>query len=117
MAQIPLDRETGKMVPPVPAVTAAPASAPDERMATLTWSPTRYNATYYVTRLGSAGVSTRLGELRSNAPTMSFALHDALPIADEDGTPIFYRFAIDAAGSSGLVNRERAPVTARRDLL
>jgi hypothetical protein len=103
--------------PPVPVVTAAPAQAADERMITLTWSPTRYNATYYITRLSPSGVWTRLGEVKSNAPAASFALTDALPVADEDGRPLFYRFAIDAAGSSGLVNRERAPVTVRLDLL
>jgi hypothetical protein len=104
-------------LPPVPVVTLAPANAPEERMVTLTWSPTRYNATYYVTRLSESGVWIRLGEVRTNQATASFALADPLPVLDEDAAPIFYRFSIDVIGSSGLLNLVRAPVTVRLDQL
>ncbi|MEA3063707.1 MAG: hypothetical protein QOJ27_135, partial [Sphingomonadales bacterium] len=101
--------------PPLPVVTAAPAGSPGERMVTISWSPTRHNATYYISRLDASGVWTRLGEVKTNEATASFALADALPIADEDGAPIFYRFAIDAVGPSDLVNVDRAPVTVKLD--
>jgi hypothetical protein len=104
-------------LPPVPVVSVAPANALEERVVTLTWSPTRYNATYYVTRLSESGVWIRLGEVHTNQATASFALADPLPVLDEDAAPIFHRFAIDVIGSSGLLNLVRAPVTVRLDQL
>lgn len=103
--------------PPVPVVTASPASAPDERMVEISWSPTVRNGTYYVSQLASSGNWARIGEVTTNQPTATLSLPDPLPIADEDGTPLFYRFKIGAAGSSGLVNLVEAPVTVRLDLL
>ena len=101
--------------PPVPVVTASPAGAPDERMVEISWSPTVHNGTYYVSQLHPSGNWTRIAEVTTNAPTATFSLPDPLPVADEDGMPIFYRFKIGAAGSSGLVNLVDAPVTVRLD--
>lgn len=103
--------------PPSPVVTAVPAAAPDERMVEIAWSPTVHNGTYYVSQLHPSGNWTRIGEVTTNLATATLSLPDPLPVADEDGTPLYYRFKVGAVGSSGLVNIIDAPVTVRLDLL
>lgn len=99
--------------PPLPIVTVTP----DDGLVEIAWSPTVHNGTYYVSQLGASGNWARIGEVTTNAPTATLSLPDPLPVANEDGAPLYYRFKVDAVGSSGLVNLADAPVTVRLDLL
>ena len=103
--------------PPVPALSLVSVTPGGDKRLRMTWDKTVHNGTYYVSRLGPSGNWMRLGSLQSNDPSVIFDLPDALPVDDEDGNLIYYRFRVEAANSSGLLNIVNAPVTASLDLI
>jgi hypothetical protein len=42
---------------------------------------------------------------------------DDLPVSNEDGDKIYYRFKVDLENSSGLLNQSASPITASLDLI
>jgi hypothetical protein len=75
------------------------------------WAKTVHNGTYLLSRLNEAGVWSKIGTLESNAAQLRFDLALTLPMTNEDNEPIYYRFKVDVANSSGLLNRRDAPIT------
>jgi hypothetical protein len=98
--------------PPVPTVAILSTdAATGDRWIELSWPKTTHNGTYYVCQLAPSGNWFRLAALKTNSAQPSFALPTPLPIADEDGDPIYYRFKVDVENSSGLLNLSDAPIT------
>ena len=102
---------------PVPALSVLTTASNGDKFLRATWPKAVHNATYYLSRLVETGNWMRLGALKSNADTLTFDLADALPPANEDGDPIYYRFKVDLENSSGLLNTSSSPVTVRLDQL
>lgn len=97
---------------PVPAVViVSTVASTGEATVELKWPKTTHNGTYYVCQLSPSGNWFRLAALKTNAAQPSFALPAALPVVDEDGQPIYYRFKVDVENSSGLLNLLDAPIT------
>ncbi|HET9638388.1 MAG TPA: hypothetical protein VFP12_04200 [Allosphingosinicella sp.] len=97
---------------PVPAVAIVSTdSSTGDKLIELSWTKTTHNGTYYVCQLSASGNWFRLAALKTNSAQPSFALPTALPSADEDGDPIYYRFKVDVENSSGLLNLLDAPIT------
>jgi hypothetical protein len=97
---------------PVPAVAIVSTDASTgDKLIELSWAKTTHNGTYYICQLSPSGNWFRLAALKTNSAQPSFALPTALPSADEDGDPIYYRFKVDVENSSGLLNLLDAPIT------
>jgi hypothetical protein len=103
--------------PPVPAFQVLSTATDGGKFLRATWTKAVHNGTYYLSRLAPTGNWLRIGSLRTNDPAPAFDLPDALPVNDQDGNPIYYRFKIDVESSGGLLNTYDTPVTARLDLL
>ena len=103
--------------PPIPTFTVLATTINGDRLLRASWTKTVHNGTYYLSRLTPTGNWTRIGTLKTNDAAPFFDLPDALPVNNEDGDPIYYRFKIDVEGSAGLLNTYDAPVTTRLDLL
>ena len=77
---------------------------------TLSWAPTAYNGTYYLDRMTSVGSWQNIYQLKTNqSVSVNLASTDlatnVLPKENaDDGRPIFNRFRVRAANSSGLFN-------------
>jgi hypothetical protein len=77
---------------------------------TLSWAPTAYNGTYYLDRMTSVGSWQNIYQLKTNQNvSVNLAATDlatnVLPKENpDDGRPIFNRFRVRAANSSGLFN-------------
>lgn len=102
-------------LPPLPTLKVVSVAPNGDKMLRVVWDKTVHNGTYYVSKLDPAGNWTRLGEVATNDPVTSFDLQDALPVNDEDGDPIHYRFKVDVQGASGLLNNVEKPVIVRLD--
>jgi hypothetical protein len=74
----------------------------------LTWSPTAYNGSYYLDKMGATGNWRTIHRIRTNlATTVDLAATElgtnVLPKEDpDDGRPIYHRFRVRAENSSGL---------------
>ena len=104
-------------IAPTPALSLLSTASNGDKLLRVTWPKVVHNATYCLSRLGGSGSWMRVGTLKSNAATLTFDLADALPPANEDGDPIYYRFKIEVENSSGLLNVSSEPVTVRLDQL
>jgi hypothetical protein len=101
--------------PPVPTVSRVSITATGDKLLRLTWSKTVHNGTYYVSRLAASGNWMRLGRVKTNADSVTFDLSEPLPVNDEDGNRIYYRFKVDVENCSGLLNLVEAPITTSID--
>ncbi|HMH53917.1 MAG TPA: hypothetical protein VK548_27035, partial [Candidatus Acidoferrum sp.] len=101
--------------PPVPTVSRVSITASGDKLLRLTWSKTVHNGTYYVSRLAASGNWMRLGRVKTNAESVTFDLPEPLPVNDEDGNRIYYRFEVNVENSSGLMNLIEAPITTALD--
>lgn len=70
----------------------------------MSWDKTVHNGTYYASRLASSGNWVRIGVVKTNAALVTLDLPDALPVKDDEGNTIYYRFKTDVENSSGLLN-------------
>lgn len=95
---------------PAVAILSTDTSTGDKAIE-LSWPKTTHNGTYYVCQLSPSGTWFRLAALKTNSAQPSFVLPTPLPIANEDGDPIYYRFKVDVENSSGLLNLSDAPIT------
>jgi hypothetical protein len=97
---------------PVPAVAIVSTdTSTGDKLIELSWPKTTHNGTYYVCQLSPSGNWYRLAALKTNSALPSHTLTAPLPVADEDGDPIYYRFKVDVENSSGLLNLLDAPIT------
>lgn len=83
----------------------------------MSWPPTTYNGIYFVERMSTTGVWTRIGTVQSNDSLVTFDLPDPLAVAADDGQILFHRIRIQVEGPSGLVNAVQHPVTIRLDTI
>jgi len=100
---------------PVPVLHLLATTSEGEKLVRISWSKATHNGTYYVSRLDPSGNWVRLTSLKTNDYRVTFDLPDALPVDNEDGEKIYYRFKIDVENSSGLLNRSDSPITASLD--
>jgi hypothetical protein len=100
---------------PVPTLELLSTTAAGDKLLRLNWTKTVHNGIYYVSRLAPSGNWVRLGSLKTNDAQVTFDLPDALPIADNEGNTIYYRFKTDVENSSGLLNLVAAPITVSLD--
>jgi hypothetical protein len=104
-------------IAPVPALHLVSTTISGEKLIRLSWSKTVHNGAYYVSRLDGSGNWVRLTAIKTNDSLVTFDLPDALPVEDEDGNKIYYRFKVDVENSSGLLNLVASPITASLDSL
>lgn len=100
---------------PVPVLHLLATTSAGEKLVRMSWSKATHNGTYYVSRLDPSGNWVRLTSFKTNDDLVTFDLPDALPVDNEDGEKIYYRFKIDVENSSGLLNRSDSPITASLD--
>jgi hypothetical protein len=103
--------------PPVPTVSRLSITPGGDKLLRLTWTKTVHNGMYYVSRLSASGNWMRLGRVKTNAESVTFDLSEPLPVDDEDGNRIYYRFKVDVENCSGLLNLVEAPITVSLDTL
>jgi hypothetical protein len=96
-------------------ISTSPAAG--TKLVRLTWASTVYNGKYHVSRLSPSGNWTKIGSVTSNGPTVHFDVPDALPVNDEDGDPVHYRFRVGVENSAGLLNLVDSPIVVRLDLI
>lgn len=97
---------------PVPTLNLLSTTVTGDKLLRISWSKVVHNGTYYVSRLDPSGNWVRLTALKTNDALVTFDLPDALPVDDEDGNRIYYRFKVDVENSSGLLNQTDSPITA-----
>jgi hypothetical protein len=100
---------------PVPTLQLLSTTSTGDKLLRLKWDKTVHNGIYYVSRLASSGNWVRLGTVKTNDALVTFDLPDALPVNDDEGNRIYYRFEVDVANSSGLLNLVAAPITVSLD--
>lgn len=96
---------------PTPVLTVLSSASNGDKFLRVSWPKVVHNATYYLSRLAETGVWIRLGVLNSNDDQLNLDLVDPLAPVNEDGDPIYYRFKVDVANSSGLLNLTSSPAT------
>ena len=70
----------------------------------LSWTKTAYNATYYLSKMNSAGNWNIIFEIKSNDESaLEYSLPNALAKVD-DGKTIYHRFKVTVENASGLLN-------------
>lgn len=100
---------------PVPTLHLVSITSAGEKFLRMNWSKTVHNGTYYVSRLAPSGNWIRLASIKKNDALVTYDLLNPLPVDDEDGNMIYYRFKIDVENSSGLLNLVDVPVTVSLD--
>lgn len=104
-------------IAPVPTLHLLSTTITGEKLVRMSWSKAVHNGTYYVSRLAPSGTWVRLTTLKTNDSLVTFDLPDALPVYDEEGNKIYYRFQVDVENFSGLLNRVSSPITASLDTI
>jgi hypothetical protein len=102
-------------IAPVPALHLLSTTITGDKLLRMSWSKAVHNGRYYVSRLGPSGNWVRLTVLETNDALVTFDLPDPLPVNDDDGNKIYYRFKVDVENSSGLLNLTDSPVTTSLD--
>jgi hypothetical protein len=100
---------------PVPKLQLLSTTSTGDKLLRLNWDKTVHNGIYYVSRLAPSGNWVRLGTVKANDASVTFDLPDALPVNDDEKNRIYYRFKIDVANSSGLLNLVATPITVSLD--
>jgi hypothetical protein len=100
---------------PMPVLHLLATTSAGEKLVRMSWNKATHNGTYYVSRLDPSGNWVRLISFKTNDDLVSFDLPDALPVDNEDGEKIYYRFKVDVENSSGLLNQVASPITASLD--
>jgi hypothetical protein len=101
----------------VPTVHLVSTTSTGEKLLRMSWDKTVHNGTYYVSRLAPSGNWVRLASVKTNDALVTFDLPDALPVNDDEGNKIYYRFKADVENSSGLLNLVAAPITVSLDTI
>jgi len=100
---------------PVPLLHLLATTSAGEKLVRMSWSKATHNGTYYVSRLDPSGNWVRVTSFKTNDDVVTFDLPDALPVDNEDGDKIYYRFKVDVENSSGLLNQVASPITTSLD--
>ena len=100
---------------PVPMLQSLSTTLAGDKLLRMSWDKTVHNGTYYASRLAPSGNWIRVGTVKTNDALVTLDLPDALPVNDDDGNKIYYRFRTDVENSSGLLNLVAAPVTVSLD--
>ncbi|MEA2879463.1 MAG: hypothetical protein QOF14_4659 [Hyphomicrobiales bacterium] len=102
---------------PVPTLQLLSTTLAGDKLLRMSWGKTVHNGTYYASRLAPSGNWVRVGTVKTNDALVSIDLPDALPVDDDEGNKIYYRFRTDVENSSGLLNLVAAPVTVSLDTI
>jgi hypothetical protein len=102
---------------PVPTLQLLSTTLAGDKFLRMSWGKTVHNGTYYASRLAPSGNWVRVGTVKTNNALVALDLPDALPVNDDEGNKIYYRFKTDVENSSGLLNLVAAPVTVSLDTI
>jgi hypothetical protein len=101
----------------VPTLQLLSTTSSAKKLLRMSWSKTVHNGTYYASRLVPSGNWLRIGVVKTNDALVTLDLPDALPVKDDEGNKIYYRFRTDVENSSGLLNLVSVLITVSLDSL